>query len=34
MLLQNPDDLLFCVPVLLHTPSSRSIYERTPAATG
>jgi hypothetical protein len=34
MLLQNPDDLLFRIPALLHTLSSRSIYERTPALTG
>jgi hypothetical protein len=34
MLLQNHDDLLFRVPALLHAPSSRSIYERTPASAG
>src|ERR1019366_1198119 len=34
MLLQYPDDLLFRVPALLHTPSSRLDYERTPASTG
>jgi hypothetical protein len=34
MLLQNPDDLLFRVPALLHTQSSRSIYERTPVLPG
>jgi hypothetical protein len=30
MLLQNPDDLLFRVPALLHTQSSRSIYDPKP----
>jgi len=34
MLLQYPDDLIFRVPALLHTPSSRLDYERTPASTG
>jgi hypothetical protein len=34
MLLQNPDDLLFRVPALLHTKSSRLLYERTPASAG
>jgi hypothetical protein len=34
MLFQNPDDLLFRVPALLHAPSSRSIYERTPVFPG
>jgi hypothetical protein len=34
MLLQYPDDLLFRVPALLHTPSSRLDYERTPASIG
>src|SRR3984957_9992321 len=34
MLLQDPDDLLLCVPALLHAPSSRLDYERTPVSTG
>jgi len=34
MLLQDPDDLLFRVPVLLHRPSSRLDYEKTPVGTG
>jgi hypothetical protein len=34
MLLQEPDDLLFRVPVLLHAPSSRLDYEKTPVSTG
>jgi hypothetical protein len=34
LLLQHPDDLLFAESALLHAPSSRSIYERTPALTG
>jgi hypothetical protein len=34
MLLQDPDDLLFRIPALLHTKSSRLHYERTPATTG
>jgi hypothetical protein len=34
MLLQYPDDLLFAIPALLHTPSSRLDYERTPILTG
>jgi hypothetical protein len=34
VLLQDPDDLLFPVPALLHALSSRSIYERTPVFPG
>src|SRR6185437_6501005 len=34
MLLQNPDDLLFTEPALLHGSSSLPHYERTPASTG
>jgi hypothetical protein len=34
MLLQNPNDLLFRIPALLHAPSSRLHYERTPVQTG
>jgi hypothetical protein len=34
MLLQYPDDLLFRVAALLHRPSSRLDYEKTPALTG
>ena len=34
MLLQDPDDLLFRVPALLHRTSSRSDYERTPVFPG
>ena len=33
-LLQIPNDLLFAVSALLHLPSSRSIYERTPGLIG
>ena len=33
VLLQNPDDLLFRVPALLHPKTSRSDYERTPVST-
>ncbi len=34
-LLQDPDDLPFRVPALLHLlPSSQTIYERTPASNG
>jgi hypothetical protein len=34
MLLQDPDDLLFRVPALLHRPSSRLDYEKTPVGPG
>ncbi len=34
MLLQDPDDLLFRVPALLHRQLPRFNYERTPASTG
>jgi len=34
MLLQDPDDLLFREPDLLHASSARSIYERAPVSTG
>jgi hypothetical protein len=34
MLLQYPDDLLFRVTALLHAPSSRLDYERTPVFPG
>jgi hypothetical protein len=34
MLLQNPDDLLFAVPALLHPSLPHSIYERIPASNG
>jgi hypothetical protein len=34
MLLQYPDDLLFRITALLHAPSSRLDYERTPVSNG
>jgi hypothetical protein len=35
MLLQDPNDLLFTKPALLHLlPSSQIIYERTPDSNG
>jgi hypothetical protein len=34
MLLQNPDDLLFRIPALLHQQLPHSIYERTSDPNG